>query len=300
MYRSFIGIVLQKTGYSAKLNKILNDCEVIVLKFADAEGDEMNVALVKVIFLAHVAATLFMCGVIWFVQVVHYPLFESVGKDKFDAYQAAHRDLIFWVVVPPMLIEGLTAVLLLWQRPQGVEAKFLWTGLVLLAIIWLSTWFLQMPQHNRLIQGFDQHALRILVLSNWIRAFGWSARSVLVLFMLALHILLFGGGFDNQYTSFACQTLYLHPNLCDINGAQLSVCFGVLDSRKGIISQVREVCPPTRRGGHNVPHIMLISGRFTGQTKKDTTIGIQGCNIKMFFVLNAFDKIWAIAIPPIH
>ena len=41
-----------------------------------------------------------------------------------------------------------------------------------------------------------------------------------------LHILFFGGGFDNQYTSFACQILYLQPNLCDIDGAQFPVCLG--------------------------------------------------------------------------
>ena len=144
----------------------------------------MNTA-VKFIFLAHVAATLFMCGVIWFVQVVHYPLFESIGEREFEAYEAAHRDLIFWVVVPPIIIEAVTALFLLWQRPEGIAAKYLWIGLALIVIIWLATWLLQMPQHNRLIQGFDQNAHRVLVLSNWIRTFGWSARSVLVLLMLA-------------------------------------------------------------------------------------------------------------------
>jgi hypothetical protein len=29
--------------------------------------------------LLHLAATLYMVGVIWFVQVVHYPLFSKVG-----------------------------------------------------------------------------------------------------------------------------------------------------------------------------------------------------------------------------
>jgi hypothetical protein len=145
----------------------------------------MNMTIVKLIFLAHVTATLFMCGVIWFVQVVHYPLFERVGTTQFTAYENAHRDLITWVVIPPMLIEGLTAVLLLWQRPQGIEAKSLWIGLALLVMIWLSTWLVQVPQHNRLTQGFSPHAHRLLVLSHWIRTFGWSARSVLVLLMLA-------------------------------------------------------------------------------------------------------------------
>ncbi|MFY0528690.1 hypothetical protein ACN28I_37835 [Archangium gephyra] len=30
------------------------------------------------VLLAHAAATLFMVGLIWFVQVVHYPLFSRV------------------------------------------------------------------------------------------------------------------------------------------------------------------------------------------------------------------------------
>jgi hypothetical protein len=33
------------------------------------------------LLLAHAAATLFMVGVIWFVQLVHYPLFAaSAGR----------------------------------------------------------------------------------------------------------------------------------------------------------------------------------------------------------------------------
>jgi hypothetical protein len=143
----------------------------------------MNATLVKAVFLAHVLATLFMCGVIWFVQIVHYPLFERVGLDQFTAYETAHRNRIFWVVVPPILIEAVTAVFLLWRSPKAMTAKQSWIGLALLVGIWLSTWLLQVPQHNRLIHGFDQYAHRFLVLSNWIRTVGWSARSGLVLFM---------------------------------------------------------------------------------------------------------------------
>ena len=41
------------------------------------------------VLLAHAAATLFMVGLIWFVQVVHYPLFARVGPDAFVPYAAA-------------------------------------------------------------------------------------------------------------------------------------------------------------------------------------------------------------------
>ncbi len=37
----------------------------------------------EVVLLAHVAATLFMTGLIRFVQVVHYPLLARVGRGGF-------------------------------------------------------------------------------------------------------------------------------------------------------------------------------------------------------------------------
>ena len=35
------------------------------------------------VLLTHLAATLYMVGVIWFVQVVHYPLFARAGAEGF-------------------------------------------------------------------------------------------------------------------------------------------------------------------------------------------------------------------------
>jgi hypothetical protein len=60
---------------------------------------------VKYVLLAHLAATLFMAGVIWFVQVVHYPLFSRIGSEKFSLYSKAHSRLTTCVVGPPMLVE---------------------------------------------------------------------------------------------------------------------------------------------------------------------------------------------------
>jgi hypothetical protein len=35
----------------------------------------------------HLAATWFMVGLIWVIQIVHYPLFTSVGSDSFAEYE---------------------------------------------------------------------------------------------------------------------------------------------------------------------------------------------------------------------
>lgn len=101
--------------------------------------------MAQALFLAHLTATLAMVGIIWFVQVVHYPLFECVGKRGFQSYSAAHSRLTGLVVGPPLLVEAATAVALLFSRPLGVPAALAWTGLALLALVWLSTAPLQAP-----------------------------------------------------------------------------------------------------------------------------------------------------------
>lgn len=124
-----------------------------------------------------------MLGVIWFVQVVHYPLFAKTGRSEFGAYEQQHTALTAWVVAPPMLLELATAVLLFWLKPTGVSTGQLSIGLALLVVIWLSTALIQVPCHNRLSQSFDAAVHRRLVVSNWIRTIAWSLRALLVLWM---------------------------------------------------------------------------------------------------------------------
>ena len=137
------------------------------------------------LLLAHAAATLFMVGIIWFVQVVHYPLFARVGAAGFAAYSATHARLTGLVVGPPMLVEAATAVALVVSTPPKVSTWLLWVGLVLLAGIWLSTALLQSPSHTELGRGFDLSEHRSLVGSNWVRTVLWSLRGLIVLWILS-------------------------------------------------------------------------------------------------------------------
>lgn len=143
----------------------------------------MNESLPRLLLLLNFAATLFMIGVIWFVQVVHYPLFAKAGSTDFRAYEQRHTLLTTWVVAPPMLVEGITTLLLFWFRPTGVSTWQLWIGLALVAVIWLSTSLVQVPCHNVLSQGFDPVVHQRLVRTNWIRTAAWSLRGLLILLM---------------------------------------------------------------------------------------------------------------------
>ena len=138
------------------------------------------------LLLAHLAATLFMVGLIWFVQIVHYPLFARVGEEDFQLYSEAHSRLTSYVVGPPMLLEAGTALLLVIRRPEGVPLYLALAGLTLVAVIWLSTALLQVPRHTALGSGFDRSAWRGLVGTNWIRTAAWSVRGFVVLWMAVL------------------------------------------------------------------------------------------------------------------
>jgi hypothetical protein len=141
-------------------------------------------SMMKYVLLAQAAATLFMVGLIWMVQVVHYPLFDRVERADFPRFAADHQWLTTWVVAPPMLVELLTALYLLWHCPEAVPAWTAWLGGGLVVLLWLATILAQVPQHNILAQGFNEAAYRALVDSNWVRTIAWSLRGVLVLWMV--------------------------------------------------------------------------------------------------------------------
>lgn len=132
---------------------------------------------------AQAFATLSMVGVIWMCQLAHYPLLGDIG-DALPRYQARNVRFTTWVVGPPMLVEAGTAIALVAWRPAGIP---LWTavlGLALVVVIWIATMAFSVPMHERLGHGYAEWAHQRLVRTNWIRTAAWTARGVLVLWML--------------------------------------------------------------------------------------------------------------------
>lgn len=128
----------------------------------------------------HTFATLFMCGLAWFVQVVHYPLMARVGERHWCEYERAHGTRTTWVVMPVMTLEALAALQLAWSAPGPVT----WSGLALVALLWLSTFLVQVPLHARLARGFDARLHGRLVATSWLRTGAWSLRAALVVLTL--------------------------------------------------------------------------------------------------------------------
>ena len=142
----------------------------------------------NLVFLAHIGTTLYLVGVIWLVQLLVYPSMANAGADGYAAYHNLHTSRITPVVAPAMIAELLTAIYLVFAPVERIASSYFWIGLILVLIIWASTFFVQVPLHEKLARVFDSDIQKRLVLTNWLRTIAWSLRGALVLWMVWLKI----------------------------------------------------------------------------------------------------------------
>src|SRR5215472_18837935 len=136
--------------------------------------------------LVETAATVFMSGVLWTMQLLNYPLLALVGRDAVTGYEAAHNRRFGLVVAPGVLAALAGTTGLLASRPGQIPWWAPACELALVVVIIVSTVVLQGRQHAALARGFDAGIVRDLVRSNWIRVIAWSAAGVLALWMCHL------------------------------------------------------------------------------------------------------------------
>jgi len=117
-----------------------------------------------------------MTGVIWFVQLVKYPMLRPPGEDTPETYHLEYTRRMGRVVAPVMVLELILQCL--WMVREPGLASYLAGSL--LSLIWVSTFALQVPRHQKLCQNYTPALHRALVRGNWIRTLAWSARAAIL------------------------------------------------------------------------------------------------------------------------
>jgi hypothetical protein len=140
----------------------------------------MPTDLTPSLILFHLFSLFFLTGLIWVVQLVHYPTFLFVAETRFTQFHRFHSQRITWVVAPMMLLEIGTGAALWWI----LGGPFWLINVVSIALTWLSTGLVSVPIHNRLSPGRDERFIHRLIKTNWLRTATWSARSVVWLFLI--------------------------------------------------------------------------------------------------------------------
>ena len=142
-----------------------------------------NFALV---LFVHLIFTSVMTGVIWVIQIVHYPSFHFVEKELYTAFQKFHMNRISIIVIPIMLSELITGLLLLLDKSS--KSSLLITSFVILILIWAITGVFFSKAHNKLIIGYQELVVNQLVVMNWVRTLLWTLRLLLLIFFIHLHL----------------------------------------------------------------------------------------------------------------
>ena len=144
----------------------------------------MNPGVADIAAIAQVVASVGMFGVIWIVQVVHYPLMRFAAGPEFAGFETEHRQRISWVVGPLMAVEGVCVLAFLFAPPAGLSWWLPWAGAGAEGVAIGTTVFVSAPLHERLNAHFDPALLDRLIATNWIRTVAWTVRAGLAVAML--------------------------------------------------------------------------------------------------------------------
>lgn len=132
--------------------------------------------------ILHILITSALVGVIWVIQLVHYPSFAFVDTERWTAFHQHHTKTITFIVLPLMVTElGLVIYRAGWLELSAME-RFAPLGLVVL--IWASTFFVQVPLHNALATQKSVSLVQQLVQTNWVRTVAWTLELVLLFWAL--------------------------------------------------------------------------------------------------------------------
>lgn len=129
--------------------------------------------------LIETSTTWALVALIWVVQLVHYPAFLYIDMAKAAAFHQMHTQQITLVVMPLMLLELSLAV---WRCTLKLPFWATYLPLVLVTIIWLSTFLIQVPLHHQLGNSWEEPIVDRLIKTNWIRTILWTVKGVLLLY----------------------------------------------------------------------------------------------------------------------
>ncbi len=137
------------------------------------------------ILLLSLFFNVFSTGVSWFMQLVHYPMFEEVGRKEFQDYQRHSRPRRRYITYIPAVGAIVSTLALFWISPWGLWMEGVKIALGFSASLFILSWISTHPQHEVLAtHGYSHKVIKQLTLFQWIRTLGWTMNSFLILFIV--------------------------------------------------------------------------------------------------------------------
>ena len=140
----------------------------------------MNIETLFIFGIVHLVFTCIMVGVIWVIQLVHYPSFHFIDSSKYRSFQDFHMQKISFIVVPAMVLELASGLIVLYLNFR--EAILVFISMIMLIAIWIITAVFFVNLHGKLTLGYDKLTVNSLVKINWLRTGLWTSRLLVLLY----------------------------------------------------------------------------------------------------------------------
>ena len=134
---------------------------------------------IEILSEVHFLSTSLMVGIIWVIQLLHYPAFNFIKESDYVEFQHFHMQRISFIVVPVMILELFSAFMLVYY----VRSNLLILCLIILLFIWLITFVFFTKLHQSLLGGYDKIIVDKLVQINWSRTVLWSLRLIILIYI---------------------------------------------------------------------------------------------------------------------
>ncbi len=123
-----------------------------------------------------------LVGVILMTQILSYPLLLKLSKSDFYDYYNSYTKRISFIVIPLMIFEVLLSIIL----NTIFNNFYLFASNILLLVIWGSTFFIQVPIHNKLSSNHSYSLINKLIFTNWIRTIAWISKLMTLIKLKAI------------------------------------------------------------------------------------------------------------------
>ena len=121
----------------------------------------------------------FMFGLILTTQIVSYPMFLK-AEENFSVYHMSYVNKISTIAAPLMIIELFLSLLFIIL----LQSYFAISIFLIMILIFLSTFFIQVPIHEKLKNNFNVYLCNKLINTNWIRVFLWLSKCIISFIMI--------------------------------------------------------------------------------------------------------------------
>jgi len=141
------------------------------------------------VLIINLTAAAFLAGLMWFTQIVHYPLFTFIEKKSFIGYsihQLKKTNYLFYI---PMLVEGAFSILFMFDYPSTISSVVPFLCLCISTAVWLVSFGKIAPLLDKLNdEGLDAEIVEQLVKLNRIRTICWTLKVLILIYCMGVMI----------------------------------------------------------------------------------------------------------------